>query len=379
MWRAVLVFLCLAAGASSRAEVVRAQPAIRAVSAASDSLSIVQFAALVRRLSDGGGYFDTDNLISNESSYLHPLTTLDKLGVRGGGYIGVGPDQNFSMMARVKPTIAFIADIRRDNLLHHLLFKALFEQARNRTEYLALLLGRAIPPNVLAQRDRPIDSIVAWATRTSASTASADTAVRSVQQRVARYGLDLSNADLATIERFHRTFIAQGPQLRFTSTGRAPRDHYPTLGELLAERDLSGAQSSYLASDANFQAVKSLQRRNLVVPVVGDLAGPNTLPRIGAVLRERNESLSVLYASNVEDYLIRDARFANYARHVSRLPRRTPSVIIRSWFGGPGSHPASVAGYYTTNLVQTIASFAADSAVGGVRSYRELVQRKWER
>ena len=355
-----------------------AQPLTKA-SVATDSLTIGQFAALVRRLSDNGGDFDTDNLISNESSYLHPLATLERLGVRGGAYIGVGPDQNFSLIARVNPSIAFITDIRRDNLLHHLLFKALFEQAQNRTEYVALWLGRAVPDNLQARRDQPIDSIVAWASRTAASSASADAAVRDVRARVMRYGLDLSNRDLATIERFHRTFIAQGPALRFTSTGRAPRDYYPTLGQLMSERDREGRQASYLARDRDFQVVKSLERRNLVVPVVGDLSGPGTLPRIGTVLRERRESLSVLYASNVEDYLIRDGRFVAYAQHVARLPRQPQSVIVRSWFGGPGSHPASVPGYYTTQLVQTVASFAADSAVARVRSYRELVQRKWER
>jgi hypothetical protein len=355
--------------------VAHAQP----VAATTDSLSIDQFAALVRRLSDSGGYFDTDNLISNESSYLHPLTTLDRLGVRGGAYIGVGPDQNFSLIARVSPRIAFITDIRRDNLLHHLLFKALFEQARNRTEYVARWLGRAVPANVEALRDQPIDSIVAWAARTPATAASADAAVRDVRARVMRYGLGLSSGDLTTIERFHRTFIAQGPGLRFTSTGRAPRDYYPTLGQLMTERDRTGRQASYLARDRDFQVVKSLERRHLVVPVVGDLSGAVTLPRIGTVLRERGESLSVLYASNVEDYLIRDGRFAAYAQHLGQLPRQTSSVIVRSWFGGPGSHPASVAGYYTTQLVQTVSSFAADSGVARVRSYRELVQRKWER
>lgn len=357
----------------------RTAPVPASASVAADSLGIDQFAALVRRLSDSGGYFDTDNLISNESSYLHPLTTLERLGVRGGAYIGVGPDQNFSVIARVHPQIAFITDIRRDNLLHHLLFKALFEQARNRTEYVARWLGRAVPADIDRRRDQPIDSIVAWAARTPATPASADAAVREVRTRVQRYGLALSSSDLATIERFHRTFIAQGPALRFTSTGRAPRDYYPTLGQLMSERDTGGRQASYLASDRHFQVVKSLERRNLIVPVVGDLSGPNTLPRIGTVLRERGDSLSVLYASNVEDYLIRDGRFAAYASHVARLPRRAASVIIRSWFGGPGSHPASVAGYYTTQLVQTVSAFAADSTLARVRSYRELVQRPWER
>lgn len=378
--RLVLVAAVLAtsSGVGTPAFAQRTAQAPASASVAADSLGIDQFAALVRRLSDSGGYFDTDNLISNESSYLHPLTTLERLGVRGGAYIGVGPDQNFSIIARVNPRIAFITDIRRDNLLHHLLFKALFELSRNRTEYVARWLGRAVPTEIDQLRDQPIDSIVAWAARTPSTTAGADAAVRAVRARVQRYGLALSSTDLTTIERFHRTFIAQGPALRFTSTGRAPRDYYPTLGQLMTERDRTGKQASYLANDRQFQVVKSLERRNLVIPVVGDLSGPNTLPRIGTVLRERGDSLSVLYASNVEDYLIRDGRFAAYAAHVARLPRRANSVIIRSWFGGPGSHPASVPGYYTTNLVQTVTSFAADSAVSRVRSYRELVQRRWE-
>ena len=45
----------------------------------------------------------------------------------------------------VKPTIAFMLDIRRDNLLEHLLFKSLFAMARNRAEYLCLLFGKPVP------------------------------------------------------------------------------------------------------------------------------------------------------------------------------------------------------------------------------------------
>src|SRR5215207_5179885 len=109
------------------------------------ALSDSAFAALVARLSEPGGYFDSDNLISNESSYLHVLGAVRKLGVSGGAYVGVGPDQNFSYIAQVRPRIAFLVDIRRDNLLQHLLFKSLFEMARNRAEYLALLTGRTAP------------------------------------------------------------------------------------------------------------------------------------------------------------------------------------------------------------------------------------------
>ena len=63
------------------------------------------FAAQVAALSEPAGYFDTDNLISNERSYLDVVPDLKKRGVRGGAYIGVGPDQNFSYIAAVRPEI----------------------------------------------------------------------------------------------------------------------------------------------------------------------------------------------------------------------------------------------------------------------------------
>ena len=77
------------------------------------------FAALSARLSEPGGYFDSDNLISNETSYLHVIAKLREIGVSGGVYIGVGPDQSFSYIAKIRPKIAIMIDIRRDNLLQH--------------------------------------------------------------------------------------------------------------------------------------------------------------------------------------------------------------------------------------------------------------------
>ena len=117
------------------------------------------FAAVVARLSEPGGYFDTDNLISNEASYLHVMGELERRGIRGGVYLGVGPDQNFSYIARIRPAYAIIVDIRRDNLLEHLLFKALFELSRDRAEYLGLLLARPVPPR--RSPDAAIEQIVA--------------------------------------------------------------------------------------------------------------------------------------------------------------------------------------------------------------------------
>src|SRR5438045_956223 len=52
---------------------------------------VASFARQIRDLSEPGGSFDTDNLLSNERSYLHVIPGL-KRGAPGGAYIGVGPD-----------------------------------------------------------------------------------------------------------------------------------------------------------------------------------------------------------------------------------------------------------------------------------------------
>ena len=103
------------------------------------------WSAAVAALSEPGGYFGTDNLISNERSYGESMASLDADGLAGGVYIGVGPDQNFSYIARLKPSMAYLVDIRRDNMLLHLLFKALFELADTRGEYPCLLVGCTVP------------------------------------------------------------------------------------------------------------------------------------------------------------------------------------------------------------------------------------------
>src|SRR4051812_32490623 len=49
------------------------------------------FVARIAQLSESGGFFDTDNLISNERSYLHVIPALHEARLAGGVYIGVGP------------------------------------------------------------------------------------------------------------------------------------------------------------------------------------------------------------------------------------------------------------------------------------------------
>ena len=330
------------------------------------------FAGTVARLSEPAGYFDSDNLISNETSYLHAVSHLRSGQVTGGAYVGVGPDQSFSYIAAIKPSVAFMIDIRRDNMLMHLMFKALFQRSSNRLEYLARWTGRAVPPDVRSWANASIDSILARVDRLPVDTAGTET--DSIIATVRRYGVPLTLTDAANIRRFHGEFIQQGLDLRFTSTGRAPRYYYPTLRQLILERDLGGTRASYLATEAGWRIVKDLESRDRIIPVVGNLAGHQAFPAIGREVAARGERVSALYVSNVEMYLWRDGSFGRFAANAARLPRNGNSVIIRSFFGGGfgQSHPLNRPEHVSTQLVQTLEDFARREAAGWP-SYWELV------
>ena len=95
---------------------------------------------------------------------------------------------------------------------------------------------------------------------------------------------------------------------------------FPSYEELIVQTDYDGVARSYLASEDNFRFIKGLEEKNLIVPVMGDFAGPKALRSIGRYLRERRTPVAAFYVSNVEQYLFQDRKFEDFARNVSTLP-----------------------------------------------------------
>ncbi len=244
-----------------------------------------------------------DNLVSNETLYAEFVRLIRQ---RGGAYIGVGPEQNFSYIARIEPDIAFIVDIRQDNRNLHLMYKALFEEAETRAQFVSRLFSRPAPVG-LAREATVADLFAAF----DASPASADLlqqTKRLVRERlIETRGFQLTDGDLQSIDDALDVFHADGPAIRY---GRAlpPSDTRPSYRTLMTRADLWGNAQSYLSSEKAYATVKRLHSNNLIVPVVGDFAGPHTLRRIGEYLRSRGQTLSAFYASNVEVYLTRTKR-----------------------------------------------------------------------
>src|SRR5262245_49309046 len=94
-------------------------------SAPTKPISAAEFSRIVEQFSEEEGTFFSDNFVSNETSYLHVVKKFREMGITGGAYLGVGPEQNFTYIAKTRPQIAFIVDIRREAIIQHLMYKAI--------------------------------------------------------------------------------------------------------------------------------------------------------------------------------------------------------------------------------------------------------------
>src|SRR6266481_256823 len=113
-------------------------------------LSDDAFWNMVTEFSETGGYFRSDNFVSNETTFQYVIKDLKKTRP-GGVYLGVGPDQNFTYIVALQPRMAIIFDIRRQNMLQHLMYKALIEISSDRADFVSRLFARARPEGLDAK------------------------------------------------------------------------------------------------------------------------------------------------------------------------------------------------------------------------------------
>ena len=298
-----------------------------------ERLSDAEFWRLSSSFSEPGGTFHSDNFVSNEGQFQRVIPDLVRRARQRGFYVGVGPEQNFTYMAALKPRIAFIVDIRRGNLHEHLLYKALFEMSATRAEFLSHLFSRERPPGLPA--DTPVEQLFAAFDPLPATEDRYRQNLESVVARLTKtHGFRLSEDDVAGIDYVYRTaFFADGPDLNYRLTGQqggSLRGGVPTYAQLMALDDGTGAQRSFLADEARFAVVRELQLRNLVVPVVGDFGGPTALRAVAKYASDNGATISAFYLSNVEQYLRQDRKMSAFCANVASMPLDETSTFIRS-------------------------------------------------
>jgi hypothetical protein len=303
-----------------------------------DRLSDAEFWNLVTEFSEPNGFFRSDNLLSNEVWMQYVIPELVEIAKPGRVYMGVGPEQNFTYITAVKPSMAFIVDVRRGNLNLQLMYKAIFELSTDRADFVSRLFSRPRPAGLTA-RSTVADIFSAyWPTQPSDElfAANFDAIVNHLSKA---HGFALTADDIENIRSVYAQFETAGPALTYSMGGRGGRN-FPTYADLMVATDEGGTTRSYLATEENFAFIKSLESRNLLVPLVGNFAGPKAVRSVGAYVRARNSIVQTFYLSNVEQYLTMDGIWLDFCRNVATLPMDETSRFIRSvrntQFGFPG-------------------------------------------
>ena len=345
-------------------------------------LSDDEFWRLVTEMSEAGGYFRSDNFVSNETTFQYVIPELQKSRSLGGVYLGVGPDQNFTYIVALKPRMAFITDIRRQNMLEHLMYKAVIELSPTRADFMSLLFSRPKPANLTDTTGAPA-LMQAYLAAPGDSVLYRKNLAAIKDHLVARHHFALSADDLSSITYVYEAFFNAGPDLNYSfATGRPGRIGYfgrrmPSYAELMSESDALGMHRSYVASEDNYRTLRDLEVSNLIVPLVGDFAGDKALKAIGAYLKQHNATVTAFYTSNVEQYLFQQADdWRRFFTNVAAMPLDTKSTFIRAVFNYMGFRdPASGApGPRSTTMLSPILDVLKAVDDGKVQTYYDVIQ-----
>src|SRR5689334_12104661 len=308
---------------------------LRATEAMPAQLSDEAFWNMVTEFSETGGYFRSDNFVSNETTFQWVIKDLKKTKP-GGIYLGVGPDQNFTYIVALQPKMAIIFDIRRQNVMQHLMYKALIETSSDRAEFLSRLFSRKRPES-LTSKSTSEEMFTAYDTVETDRAFFSETLQAIKKQLEVTHKFKLSSDDEVNIEYVFRAFYAGGPDLTYNGVGAGGfgRSRMPTYAELMQADDGEGENRSYLGSEENFKTLQEMEKKNLIVPVVGDFAGPKAIRTVGKYLKEHDAVVSAMYCSNVEQYLFRqNDDWSRFYANVATLPLDGNSSFIRSIGGG---------------------------------------------
>ncbi len=298
-------------------------------------LSDQEFWKLSTDFSEPDGFFRSDNLLSNEIWMQRVIPELLSNIKAPSVYMGVGPEQNFTYITALKPKMVFIVDVRRGNLDLQLLYKAVFELSNDRADFIGRLFSKKRPEGL----DRNASALEIFTAYRNVETSEAlyKENLKIIDDLlVNKHHFGLSDGDRQGVEYVYHAFYNFGPGLNYSSTGGFGGRYQPSYAELMVATDEAGLNRSYLANEENFQFMKTLEAKNLLVPVVGNFSGPKAIRAVGDYVRSKGGSVSAFYLSNVEQYLYQDRKWGDFCRNVSTLPLEASSTFIRSVRGGGG-------------------------------------------
>jgi len=297
-------------------------------------LSDAEFWKMIEDFSESDGDFPYENFVSNEIKYQTVIPELKRTIQPGGVYLGVAPEQNFTYAAVLQPKISFIVDIRRQNMLELLMYKALFEMSPTRAEFLSNLFSR--PRTAELTDSLGLEGMFNALEDIRPSSAMHDKTLQSIKDNLKQHQYKLSGKDLSGVTKVFDAFYRGGPRMDYRFASATPTQNVPSFVSLMTTDDRTGTNWNFLATKAAYDRVRDMQRRNVIVPLVGDFAGPKTLRAVASYLKRNSAVVSVFYISNVEYYVqMKGKDWASYQQNLAALPTDSSSTFIR-WVSSTG-------------------------------------------
>ena len=372
-------------------------PVTARVSRVPERLADSTYWRLMTELSEPWGVFRSENFVSNETSLQWVIPALQRTVRPGSVYLGVAPDQNFTYIVATRPSIAFIVDVRHQNAVQHLMYKALIETSRDRAEFLAKLFSRA--PLAGVDSASPAHALFDALANTRPDSARYRANLGAIVERLTKaHRFALSDSELVSLNCVYRAFFTQGQVLNYSYSsecrnpgplggmrggggGFGGPGGMPSFLEMSLESDSAGLNRGYLASEANFRTLKDYELRNLIVPVTGNFAGDKSLRGVGQWAREHDARVGAFYVSNVEQYLFQQGdEAARFYENVATLPTDGSSRFIRSFSSGfrnSGTFtvPLRAQSGRSLQLLSGVEELVAAFRKGEVRSWMEVIAR----
>ena len=359
-----------------------ATPAIRHASRAAAStlpsqLSDAAFWQIVTDFSEPNGYFRSDNFLSNERAYQRVVPDLQRNLPADGVYLGVGPEQNFTYIAALRPRLTFIVDIRRGNLHEQLLYKAFFELSADRAEFLSRLFARPKPSDLKA--DATVEELFAAYSRVEPTDALfGENFAAARDHLVGHHKFALTDQDVSGLAYVYRAFYKAGPDLNYSFLngaigGGRYGGPFPSYADLMTETDGHGNHLSYLATEKQFRIVKRLESDNAIVPIVGDFGGPKALRAVGRYLTDHGATVTAFYTSNVEQYLFQSDAWVKFYSNVSTFPVDAKSTFIRSISNRGYQFQYASPGFRASTRLCSIADLVRLFQNGKVVGYQDVI------
>jgi hypothetical protein len=269
------------------------------------------------------------------------------------------------------------------------MYKALIETSADRADFLSKLFSRPRPAGLdtASTPQRLFDAYTA-AAPDSALFRRNLTDIKSYLTKT--HGFVMNDSDSKLMDYTYGAFFGGGPEMNYNfSPARYTYGNIysgrgfgmPTYATLQEATDSSGKNWAYLATEANFRWLKDFESRNLLVPLVGDFAGPRAIRSVGQWLTDHHAIASAFYLSNVEQYLWQQEDIARrFYANVATLPIDSTSTFIRSIGGGfraygtsPAFPQARLGGRLpsvTSSMLEMVAAFNA----GKLASYGDVIR-----